>query len=133
MSSARWRFTLLAAVALGAACSNDPTSGAPRAGTLTLRLSTPRSDDGALLFEVSGPPIDTAVVVNGSLQLFTRRADGSTVVGAVVGGLTNGAIVTLRVPDVGAAGGYTARVLEVADRQNVLRTSLAGYALTVTP
>ncbi|HEY9382725.1 MAG TPA: hypothetical protein VIP80_04345 [Gemmatimonadales bacterium] len=133
MSSARWRFTLLAAVALGAACSNDPTSGAPRAGTLTLRLSTPRSDDGALLFEVSGPPIDTAVVVNGSLQLFTRRADGSTVVGAVVGGLTNGALVTLRVPDVGAAGGYTARVLEVADRQNVLRTSLAGYALTVTP
>ena len=133
MNSARWRFTLLAAVALGAACSNDPTSGAPRAGTLTLRLSTPRSDDGALLFEVSGPPIDTAVVVNGSLQLFTRRADGSTVVGAVVGGLTNGALVTLRVPDVGAAGGYTARVLEVADRQNVLRTSLAGYALTVTP
>lgn len=133
MSSARWRFTLLAAVALGAACSNDPTSGAPRAGTLTLRLSTPRSDDGALLFEVSGPPIDTAVVVNGSLQLFTRRADGSTVVGAVVGGLTNVALVTLRVPDVGAAGGYTARVLEVADRQNVLRTSLAGYALTVTP
>jgi hypothetical protein len=118
---------------LGAACSNDPTSGATRAGTLTLRLSTPRSDDGALLFELGGPPIDTALVVNGSLQLFTRRAEGSIVVGAVVGALANGALLILRVPDVGAAGGYTARVLEVADRQNVLRASLAGYGLRVTP
>jgi hypothetical protein len=38
------------------------------------------------------------------------------------------------VPDAGAAAaaGYTGRVLEVADRQDVLRASLAGYALTVT-
>ncbi|HEY7683210.1 MAG TPA: hypothetical protein VH879_11250 [Gemmatimonadales bacterium] len=33
----------------------------------------------------------------------------------------------------GAAPGYTARVIEVADRDNALRASLTGYALTVGP
>ena len=54
-------------------------------------------------------------------------------VGAVVGNLANGAVVTLHVPDVGAAARYTANVLEVADRQDALRTSLTGYALTAAP
>jgi len=40
-------------------------------------------------------------------------------------------VATLHVPDVGAAARYTTTVLEVADRQDALRASLAGYALTV--
>ena len=115
MSRSRWSFALVAALVLGEACSQDPTSGSPpRAGTLTLRLTTPRADDGALVFEVSGPPIDSVVAAGAPLRLFTRRADGSTLVGAVVGDVANGAIVTLQVPDVGAARLYTARVIEVA-------------------
>jgi hypothetical protein len=133
MSYARWIFAMTAVLSLGAACSDDPIGGVTQAGTVTLRLTTPHDDDGAVLFEVSGPPIDTALAANASLKLFTRRSDASTIVGAVVGVVTDGAAVTLRVPDVGAAAGYTARVLEVADRQNVLRTSLTGYALTVGP
>jgi acetyltransferase-like isoleucine patch superfamily enzyme len=85
-----------------------------------------------MLFDVSGPPIDSVTASNASLQLFTRRA-GSTIGGAVVGVVANGALVTLHVPDVRTAAGYTARVLEVADRQDALRASLAGYALTVVP
>ncbi len=42
-------------------------------------------------------------------------------------------MVTLHVPDVAAAADYTAQVVEVADRQNTLRDSLTGYALTVGP
>lgn len=125
----------LTAVFLGAACADDSTGtgGPPHAGTLIVRLTTTHTDDGAVLFELSGPPIDSVVALSASLQLFTRRANDSTIVAAVVGVVANGAVVTLRVPDVGAAAGYTARVLEVADRQNVLRASLAGYALTVAP
>jgi len=133
MNSTRWVFALVAVLSLGTACSNDATGGGTRAGTLTLRLTTPHADDGAVVFEVSGPPIDSAMAVSASLRLFTRRAGGSTIVGVVVGVVTNGAVVTLRVPDVGAAAGYTARVLEVADRQNALRASLSGYAIAVTP
>jgi hypothetical protein len=100
-------------------------------GLLTLvRLTTPHSDDGAMRFTVSGP-VDSAVVVNPSLQLFTRRV-GSTVVGVVVGALASRAVVILHGSDPGGAG-YSAQVLEVADRQDLLRPSLAGYALTVTP
>ena len=133
MNRSRWTLLMVAALSVGAACSDDPTTGVTQAGTVTLRLTTPHADDGAVLFEVSGGPIDTATAGNASLRLFTRRASGSTIVGVVAGVVTNGAVVTLRVPDVGAAAGYTARVVEVADRQNALRTSLAGYALTVGP
>jgi hypothetical protein len=133
MTPARWILATVAALSIGAACSSDSTGGAAQPGTLTLRLATPHADDGAMIFEVSGPPIDSVIVANASLRLFTRREGGSTVSGAVVGALTGGAVVTLHVPDVGAASGYTARILEVADRQNGLRTSLTGYALTVGP
>lgn len=133
MNRSRWILAMVAALLAGAACSDDPTSGTPEPGTLTLRLTTPHADDGAMLFEVSGPAIDSALAIDPSLRLFTRRAGGSTVVGAVVGVVANGPVVILRVPDVGAAAGYTARVLEVADRQDALRASLAGYALRVAP
>ena len=132
MSRVRWTFAMAAVLSLAAACSDDPTSGAPRAGTLIVSLTSPHSDDGAMTFEVSGPAIDSAVAVNPSLRLFTRREGGSAVVGAVVGALANGAVVRLYVPN-GSAAGYTATVLEVADRQDILRASLAGYALTMTP
>jgi len=132
MNSSRWVLAILAMPLLGVACSNDVTGGGPQAGSLTLRLTTPHADDGAMTFQVSGPAIDNATAANASLRLFTRREGGSTVVGAVVGALANGALITLRVPDVGAAARYSATVLEVADRQDALRTSLTGYALTVT-
>jgi len=133
MSRSRWIFAMVAALVAGTACSDNPTSGSARAGTLTLRLTTPHADDGAMTFEVSGAPIDGATAVDASLRLFTRRVDGSTMVGAAVGNLANGAVVTLHVPDVGAPARYTATVLEVADRQDALRASLAGYALAVDP
>ena len=132
MNYARWIVTIVAALSVGTACADDPLGGSARAGTVSLRLTTPHADDGAMLFDVSGPPIDSVTASNASLQLFTRRA-GSTIGGAVVGIVANGALVTLHVPDVRAAAGYTARVLEVADRQDALRASLAGYALTVVP
>jgi len=133
MNGSRWVFAIIAILLLGVACSNDATGGQMQAGTLTLRLTTPHADDGAMTFQVSGAPIDSAVAINGSLRLFTRREGSSTVVGAVVGALANGALITLDVPDVGAAARYTATVLEVADRQDALRASLTGYVLTVTP
>ena len=132
MSRSRWIFVMVAALSVGAACSDDPVGGA-QAGALVVRLTTPHADDGAVMFEVSGPAIDTAIVVNASLRLFTRRASSSTIVAVVVGAVGSGAVVTLQVPDVGAVAGYTARVLEVADRQSALRASLTGYALTVGP
>lgn len=129
MRRANWIFAAVAL--LTAACSDAMTSAGTGAGTLVMRLTTPHTDDGALLFELSGPSIDNVIANDESLRLFTRR-DGGSIVGAIVGTLSTGAIVTMRVPDVSAAASYTATIREVADRQDALRASLAGYALTVT-
>jgi len=129
MTRARWMFVLVAA--LFAACADQPTSVGPGAGRLVVRLTTPHSDDGAMTFQVNGPAIEGASV-NGSLQLFTRRVNDSTLVGAVIGTLANGAVITIDVPDGSVAAAYTATLREVADREDALRASLAGYALTVT-
>lgn len=123
---------LVALLTAGTACSSDPTSSAPRQGTLNLRLTTPNADDGAILFTVHGPPIDTVLAANTGLRLFTRRADDSTLVGALVGGVASGTVVTLKVGDANGAA-YTAGVTQVADRNSELRASLDGYGLTVAP
>src|SRR5437870_10965277 len=106
MSRSRWILAMVAALVAGTACSDNPTGGGARAGALTLRLTTPHADDGAMTFQVGGAQIDSATAANASLRLFTRRESGSTVIGAVVGALDNGAVVTLHVPDVGAAAIY---------------------------
>lgn len=131
MTRARWMLAMAAALLVIVACSDEPTNPGTGPGTLVVRLTTPNSDDEALSFEISGP-VDSVTAAGGSLQLFTRRVDGSTVLGAVIGPLDNGAIVILHVPDVSAAAGYRVAALEVADQEDALRPSLAGYALTVT-
>jgi hypothetical protein len=133
MNRSGWTLALVAALSVSAACSNDPVAIVPHAGTLTLRLTTPHVDDGALTFTLSGPPINNVNAANASLRLYTRGSGESTIVGVLVGDLATGAVVTLYVPDVTAAAGYGAQVLEVADRNDALRASLTGYALAVTP
>jgi hypothetical protein len=132
MRHARRLFALVA-VLIVAACAADSTgTGKPVASTtLLLQLSTTQIDDGAVLFQLTGPAIDTIEAVNTSLRLFTRRTNDSTLVGAVVGDVAAGAVATLRVPVASATAAFAVRVLDVADRQNVLRSSLAGYAMTV--
>ena len=131
MTRARWMLALAATLLVIVACSDEPTNPGPGSGTLVVRLATPNSDDEALSFEIRGP-VDSVTALGGSLQLFTRRLDDSTLLGAVIGPLANGAIVILHVPDVSAAAGYRVAALEVADHEDALRPSLAGYALTVT-
>ncbi|PYP96696.1 MAG: hypothetical protein DMD34_05020 [Gemmatimonadetes bacterium] len=131
MIPVRWILTAVAVVAI-AACSSDSIGSPQGGGSLVLRLTTPHGDDGALTFELSGPSISTVSAPDASLRLFTRRLDESTVVGVVVGALANGALATLRVQEVSTVSSYSARVLEVADREDGLRASLSGYALSVT-
>ena len=127
--SLRFCWPIAAAVLLASACSDAPTDEGQSPSAALLRLTSPHIDDGALLFTLGGPPIDSVAPTSASLRLFIRRVNDSTIVGALVGPIGSGAVLTLhRVSDPAA---YTARVLEVADRRNVLRESLIGYALTV--
>jgi hypothetical protein len=118
------------ALAATVACGGSDGTTGPTAGTLTVTLTTPNTDDGAILLTVSGPDM-TQIAVDDT-SLYVRYAqDGTTVTAVLVGDLESGSLVTFHVPDVDAVSSYSATITQVADRSNVLRGSLTGYALTV--
>jgi len=126
---------MLAGLALAfglATCGGDGSTEpeGPTPGFLTVTLTTPSADDGAILLTVSGPDMTQLAPAHGSL--YFRHAEGAgTATAVLVGDLQGGALLTFHVPDVAAAGSYSAAITQVADRSSALRASLGGYALTV--
>jgi hypothetical protein len=102
-------------------------------GTLTVRLVTPNADDGAILFDITGPapPVDITAAVQGAVV--HSRIVGNTTRVAVFGSLASGALVKFSVPDVNAAAQYTGQVTEASDRASTLRASVTGYQVTIAP
>lgn len=121
---------LLCTLAALAACEKGPT--APQPGVLTLRLSAPATEQGALLLSLTGPGTITEITAPpGSAHVAHARAAGTTAKVAVFGAIGTGDLVRFSVPDVGQASGYEARLLEVAGPDNSLRSLSDGYSLTV--
>ena len=109
-----------------------PPPPPPGAGTLTVRLTTPNTDDGAILLELRGPNIHALAVSNSAWQVYADSS-GTPIRSVVAGNLTTGGLVTFQVPDVGAVASYTATIVDVSDRQNRLRSALTGYTLVIAP
>ena len=110
-----------------------PTTPIATPGTLTVRLVTPNTDDGAILFEITGSsPLAELTALSQGASVHAR-ANGNTTRVAVFGALASGALVRFSVPDVNAASQYSAQVTEVSDRSSALRPSVTGYQLTIAP
>ena len=103
------------------------------AGALTVSLATPNTDDGALLLEVKGPSIRGVTTKSAALQVYADTMSTTTVRTVVAGNLSSGGLFTFQVPDVNAAGSYTVTIVDIADRQNRLRSGANGYVLTIAP
>ena len=123
---------LAALVAVTANCGGGggetPT---PIPGYLTLTLSTPNSNDGAVLFKVQGGTVDSmvsgAMVQKGSYVInptFTRAV--------VAGNIVDGIIAKIHVPDVAKVANYSAVVEQAANRTSFAQQSLTGYSIAVT-
>jgi hypothetical protein len=139
--------TLLASSCGGGGGDSSPTQPAPQQpqpptqptapvavpGTLTARLVTPNTDDGAILLEISGPSAVADVVTPVQGAVVHSRIDGNTARVAVFGSLAAGAIVRFSVPDVNAVSQYSAKVTDASDRTNALRTGVQGYQVTIVP
>ena len=125
-------YVLLALAVLG--CTRDKPIEPPskHAGSFSLTLATPNTDDAALFFELRGPGITAIHATNAAAQLFADST-GTTIRGAIVGPLPVGALVRFDVPDTTKLADYTALVLDVAGPDNTLRASLTGYALRIEP
>ena len=133
MKRRHWQLLAVFTLALAStlACGSDePTAPVP--GTLVVTLTTPNADDGAILLSISGGGIDTPTTVATSHLLFQRLTGTSSVNTVVVGNITAGPLLRFDVPNVNDASSYVATITEVADRDNGLRTSLAGYSLSIT-
>ena len=122
----------------GAATEPPPTPVQPTApvavpGTLTVRLVTPNTDDGAILLEITGPAPAAEPTSAAQGVVVHARASGNTSRVAAFGPIGPGDLLRFSVPDVNAAPQYTARAIEASDRGSALRTSVTGYQLTIAP
>lgn len=111
----------------------QPTAPAAMPGTLTVQLVTPNADDGAILFDLTGPAAAADIVAVPQGAVVHSRVNGTTTRVAVFGSLSAGALLRFSVPDVNAAPQYAAKVTEASDRNNALRSGVTGYQLTVAP
>ncbi|MBI4538679.1 MAG: hypothetical protein HY704_04110 [Gemmatimonadetes bacterium] len=128
-ASRRLRVAGLVIAEILSACGDE----GPVPGVLTVSLSSANMGDGAIAVVVSGPgPVGSVESASPSVLLFSRLTAPSSFNAAAFGDLRSGPLLRFGVPDVGQVGGYTARVLEVADVTGALRGSAAGYALAVS-
>lgn len=111
----------------------QPTVPAAVPGTLTARLVSPFTDDGAILLEIVGPAPAADVTAAAQGAVVHARANGNTTRVAVFGSLGSGALVRFSVPDVNVAAQFSAQVAEASDRSSALRASVTGYQITISP
>jgi len=108
-------------------CSGSTTE--PAAGLLTLELRSPNADDGAVLFTLTGGPVQ-AIESEGRSVYYTV-VDPSTIRVVIAGDLGSGALAQVRIADRDQAAHYTGVVEQVAQRSTYAQRDPAGYQLTV--
>lgn len=129
MTRVRAAVLLLALAAVGLNCG-EPSG--PVAGTLRVKLTTPNSGaDSAIVITIGSPVPLTSVAPGPGLRLFSQALGGTSTRFALVGQLTQGAVIlTMDVDNVRAAGQYSATIQGVAQPNAQLRV-LGGYSLSV--
>jgi len=149
MTMRRARVLLLAGAAITSSCGGggdggvaptepaqppvQPTEPSAVPGTLTARLVTPYTDDGAILLDITGPSAAAEIVAAAQRAVVHARTNGNTSRVAVFGSIGSGALVRFSVPDVNAAQQFSAQVTEASDRASALRATVTGYQVTIAP
>jgi hypothetical protein len=108
------------------------SSGAsPTAGVLNVKLSSLRGDDGAVLFTISGGPVESVEAVSGTAR--SAQIDANTLRVVITGNLSAGAIARVRIADVTQASRYSATVNQVAARSSYLPRDPGQYSISLAP
>jgi hypothetical protein len=118
---------------IGLSCG-DSTSSGP--GQLKVRLTTLNSGaDSAIVFTITGPSgaVLTSATAGTGMRVFHAPLAGNTTRFAVVGQLTQGAVIlTIGVPNVSEFGQYSGTIQGVAQPNYQLRPLPGAYALAIT-
>ena len=125
---------VLAAITL--ACSGDSNNGGTgplpsvaNPGFVNVTLSTPNSNDGALLLTLSGGAIDSLTASSGSI--FFASTGTNTFRVMVAGTITDGPIVRFWMPDRRNISQYLATLEQAAARSTYEQQSIGGYSLSI--
>ena len=118
----------LLAAGLGA-CSDGGGEGPNGSTAVTVVLTTPNTDDGALLMVFTGPALSGVQASSAAYQLFWRAVGPNETRVIVVGDIAAGPLFTAKAA--GMASDLNATVAEVSTRADQLRGSTAGYSLAV--
>ena len=110
-------------------CSSQPS--APVAATLQVSLTTPFTDDGALLFTVTGGRVDS--VDAPGYTLYTSQTDPATLQVILTGNLSPGIVAHVHIPDERVASQYSASISQVAGRETYIERDPAAYHLELKP
>jgi hypothetical protein len=131
---------LLGSVALGCGGRGEsavtPPPISPTDVALTLALTTPHDDDGAVLVTITGPSV-LGVVARPGLEADESQVTSNGLTTSTIifrGNLANGPIGEIRVRGADAGAAYTVQVRQVAARASggyALRTDLNAYRLTI--
>ena len=122
---------LALAALLGGGCKTGTV--APVAGELTVNLTTPNADDGAILLKIAGSGGETVTSVTASCsgcRIFSGVVSGTEVRAVLTGTIAAGAVARVSVSDVNTPASYSVQILDVASRTYVRRAT-TGYSLTL--
>jgi hypothetical protein len=119
---------LLAGCGASEGGSIPTTPSVPRPGALDAVLSTPNTNDGAVLFAISGGPVDSVTAGEPRIAGDARSAASIIVLGTVSSGTL---LARVWVPDVGRASAYAATISQAAARGTYTLQSLSGYRITL--
>ena len=122
---------LLALLLVAGGCSgSDSSPTGPVAGPLRVVLTTPNTDDGAVMFQVTG--VVDSVVAPAGLTLF-QSVPGPNVIRAIVTGniATGNNLLTLYVADVSKASSITTQLMQVAAQGTYAQRPIGAYTLQV--
>lgn len=131
MNSTLIRGAVLAAAFLATSgCNSDSGPTGPVAGPVRVVLTSPNTDDGAVMFQVIG--VVDSVVVPAGLTLY-QTVPGPNVIRAIVtGSIPPGSnLLTLYVPDVGKASSISTQVLQVAGGPFYASRPVGAYSLEI--
>ena len=123
-----WLVVVVGALGMLNGCSGQPS--APVAATLQVSLSTPFSDDGALLFTVTGGRVDS--VDAAGYTLYSSRTDPETLRVILTDDLSPGIVAHVHIPDERVASQYSATISQVAARETYIERDPASYRLELT-
>lgn len=122
-----WSLGALAGILASLSCDG------PRAGELTLHLTTPNTDDGAVVLRVltADPDVITgATAACGGCRIFPLVVSDTELRAVVTGDINAGLIARIAVSDVKKPSTYSAQVSQVASRAFVLLPA-SSYAITI--